>query len=466
MIYKRDGLLLPESKQKQIDCEMFADYETARQGALETYQDLTPTDEQKKIAIKSWPLGKNADLSANPDNIESYIDRKARLLAYKKTFIEDSELNSDVKKLYRWKTNEDLANLNMLIASASGDRHAFRHWNEFIYGKPHEDIYKAALDWIAYDAEKLVESTSRHPNTISAANEVLKLLKNKRGDRSHLMPDEETFERVRVDHVRPMGYYGLLLAGANIPVGKITNAEGDQILSYIIKNNLQCDYDIKDASGDSWGVSHSKKAIERPKAYNLPVERFIGLGAGHEIGSHLLEKENGMRGPLELASVGLDRYEAGNEGRAVIREEVAYETFDEFGKLVRWRDILRRHVAISYASGIGESSSRSSAEVYAFMNAIDTMYQSKLTPEEPEITEEKAAKKTSSLLLRVLKGTDGKGGAYLKDKVYLEGLVASWFTAKKKGATAISEGDLGKFDINNPRHINALQDLGLLPRNE
>jgi hypothetical protein len=200
--------------------------------------------------------------------------------------------------------------------------------------------------------------------------------------------------------------------------------------------------------------------------YNMPAERFVGLGAGHEIGSHLVERVNGSRGPLALASIGLDRYESGNEGRAVIREQVPYETFDQFGKLVRWRDILRRHIAVSYGHGVGDDDPKSSAEVYELMNAIDTMYQSKLTPDEPEATHVKARAKTDALLLRELKGTDGTGGAYLKDKVYLEGHVSNWLTAATRGPQAISEGDLGKFDINNPRHIQALQKVGLLPDNK
>lgn len=196
----------------------------------------------------------------------------------------------------------------------------------------------------------------------------------------------------------------------------------------------------------------------------MPVKRFVGLGLGHEIGSHLLEVTNGERGPLGLASIGLDRYELGNEGRAVIREQVVYENFDEFSKLVRWRDILRRHVAISYASGVGEDAPHEASEVYTFMNAIDQMYQLKeLKPgAEPREAYEKADSKTTALLTRVLKGTDGKGGAYLKDKVYLEGNIACW----NQSPSAINNGDLGKFDITNPRHITLLQKLGLLPNNE
>jgi hypothetical protein len=79
------------------------------------------------------------------------------------------------------------------------------------------------------------------------------------------------------------------------------------------------------------------------------------------------------------------------------------------------------------------------------------------------VAREAAQKKTDTLLLRVLKGTDGNGGAYLKDIVYLQGHVANWLTAASSGPDAISDGDLGKFDINNARHNDALRAVGLLP---
>jgi hypothetical protein len=47
--------------------------------------------------------------------------------------------------------------------------------------------------------------------------------------------------------------------------------------------------------------------------------------------------------------------------------------------------------------------------------------------------------------------------------VYLEGHVANWLEAATRGPAAVSEGDLAKFDISNPRHVQKLQKFGLLP---
>lgn len=463
MTYERNGLLLPERETPQNDRDLRDSLRMISGEAAETYKELALTPEKKAAALEAWHQGDDAELSASHLDDHDLDSKLLSLRQWKRDLLARDDVDPLTKQLYRWKVNEHIANINMMVASSKGDTATFQRCNEFIYGKPDEMIYRAALDWVAHDADTLLAIPDQHPTVIQAAERVKQLLDGKRGYREVLIPESDTFEAVRADHMSETGYYGLLLAGIEVPEGKITPQVGDPILERVIQN-IGSNKKIVDADGASWGVS--SRGVERPSTYNMPSQRFVGLGLGHEIGSHELERTNGRRGPLALVEDGLDRYENGNEGRAVIREQVPYESFDEFGKIVRWRDILRRHIAISFASGVGEEQLASSAETYAFMNTIDTMYQMKLKPDEPDRALEAAQKKTDELCARVLKGTDGKGGAYLKDKVYLEGHVANWLTAATRGASSITEGDLGKFDITNPRHISALQQLGLLPEND
>lgn len=459
---------MPEQTQTQVDSEILPGFEAAHLNAQETFKDLE-VPAQRQAAIKeAWHRGENASLLTEHLDQEELEARLVSLREWKKDLVARDDIEPRLKQAYRWRINEDIARVHMLQASSQGDMRSFRRYNEFIYGKPNEDTYRAALDWVAHDAEAMLDDPNMSAIGRSAAENVMHLLEGKRGYRELLVPDEETFQAVRNDHMRPKGYYALLLEGVEVPQeGKVKNEVGDPILKHALRENLKSDYDITDASGASWSVTHSRSAVERPATYNMPWQRFIGLGLGHEIGSHLLEKKNGERGPLGLAAKGLDRTEAGNEGRATIREQVMYDTFDEFGELVRWRDILRRDVAIAYANGVGEEGLKTSSETHLFMNTIDMMYQARLKPGDSlEAIHEKAQAKTDTLLLRILKGTDGEGGAGLKDKVYLEGHVASWLTAALHGAERISEGDLGKFDINNPQHIALLQQYGLLPNRE
>lgn len=466
MKYERSGLLLPESTQKPADYDLHETMYAARVISAETYELLGLNSDRKKQAEKEFlesGCTLDVDLSVDEEVDENSLQQqKDSLKSWKRELLDNQSIDSDIRQAYRWRVNEMIGNTNMILASKAGDMRTFQRWNEFVYGRPDEDIYRGALDWIANDAEAL--TMSENPAVSEAATAVLESLREKRGYRELLAPEQDTFAAVREDHYKDNGYYSLLLDGTDLPTeGKVTPDIGEPALDHIVHNNLQSNYTIEDATSATWGISHDRQAVLRPAKYNMPIKRFVGLGPGHEIGSHLLEKVNGDRGPLALASTGLDRYESGNEGRAVMREQVPYDTFDEFGKLLRWQDIMRRHVAISYASGVGEDSPKSFSETYRFMNAIDTMYQTAKTPDDSEATRDKAHTRTWNLLTRVLKGTDGKGGAYLKDMVYLEGHVACWLTASMKGSEAIANGDLGKFDINNPRHISLLQKLSLLP---
>lgn len=460
MKYEREGLLLPPRDEPQIDQELFESLKVALGQSEAIYEQLDISSERKASVTESWHNGEDASLTIENVDADELLMKQAALRQWKRQLLERDDIDSDIKQLYRWKVNEHIANVNMLIASSNGDMQGFRRWNEFIYGKPDEDIYRGAIDWVAHDAEVFIAKPDQNQATVEAAQRVLDMLGSERGYRELLVPDVETYEQVREDHMRPMGFYGLLLAGVVLPEGKVNRETGDPILQQVIAN-IGSKKGIRDAKAASWSVARDD--VLRPAEYNMPVKRFVGLGLGHEVGSHEVERVNGERSPLALNSHGLDRYESGNEGRAVIREEIQYETFDQFGKIVRWRDILRRHIAISFASGVGADKPATSSETYAFMNTIDLMYQTVLKPSDPEAALAAARQKTDTLLTRELKGTDGKGGAYLKDKVYLEGHVSNWLQAATRGPQAISEGDLGKFDIANDRHLLTLQKFGLLP---
>jgi len=463
MKYHREGLLLPEPEVPAEDTDLKQSLDEVIGDYKSVYDKMNPSSERQQEITIAWHEGKDASLLVEGLDPAMLGVRQLLLKQWKADLIQRTDIDPDVKQLYRWRVNEYIANINMLIASSNGDMRRFAAWNKFIYGEPDEHIYRGALDWVANDAEAILADETQPRTVIDAAQRVLDSLDGKRGYRELLSPDSTVFENVRSDHMKPSGYYGLLLAGVDIPQGKVTTVDGDRILEQVLRN-IQSAKDIRDASGSSWSVTSD--AVWRPAKLNMPAKRFIGLGTGHEVGSHELEKVNGARGPIGLASDGLDRYELGNEGRAVTREQVVYNTFDEFGKLVRWRDILRRHIAISFACGVGEKEPQNSAAVYKLVNDIDYMYAIKLAPNDPVEALESARKKTDSLLLRVLKGTDGQGGAYLKDKVYLEGNVAAWLRSAEEGPSSISNGDLGKFDINNERHLAILRRFGLLPSSD
>ncbi len=444
-------------------------------GMPEAYELLRPSPEkitEEKEKFFNSDRMYNPDL--RPDSVEMnhLNDTRDSLLAFRDDLESDETLRDlPVRLAYIWRINELIANLHMVEASAEGNMQDFDTANRSIYGRPNGAIFAAEVDWFREQAGDLLQSDSDAVR--DAAVTALQTLVDRRGEHETLAPDTETFDRIRTEHWQPGGFYALLFAGVELPdVGPVTPEIGEQIIVHVKHNVGADDYAIV-SGGSTWSVSHDRQELQRPEKYRMPLARFIGLVA-HELGTHTIERINGLQQRVRLLSLGLHGYERGNEGRAVIREQVAFEAFEVFAKQPRWRDIMRRHMAISLAlgvSGIGEDrrahdgAPRSFSEVFRIMNAVDRMLERANTPDDIATADAKADKRTWDLLARVLKGTDGTGGAYYKDLVYLEGNIACWDAARKH-PELIAAGDIGKFDITNPWHVELLQMYNMLPEQD
>lgn len=441
------------------DHEVFVPYDSLRLSQKDYNDLLTPPKDIKVAALEALHRGEDVELRAEHHDT-AYLDERIAFMKGFKDGLLVSNCDADVKQLYRWRINEDIANMYMVQASQRGDMRNFARWNRYIYGEPNSETYGAAVDWILSDAEKFA-SESSDGAVRQAAQEVMTLMPPVRGDKSILIPDDETFTAVRDDHFQEGGFFDELLDAIERPdVEKITRETGEPILKHILKNNLGNMYELGRSAGTGWSVNHQQYLLKQPDNYSMTWERFIGLPAGHEGGTHIKEAVNARLGTLGLLVWGLDRFEQGAEGRALIREQVPYKTFAEFAEQPRWRFILERKIAISYGLGVGEDEPHGSAEMYALIKRIEYMYQLAKTPDDPERAQKEATKQTDGLIIRVIKG----GGVYRKDEVYLDGNVGAWAAAKQRGTHAVSEGDKGKHDIANDRHVEYLHRLGILAK--
>lgn len=445
--------------QEAIDTPHFERLRRVIGFSSEIYNQLSPEPQYVKAQMADfYETGKNPDLSAKHLDMETLDGQESGLRNFKYEILEDVSLHPLVQEAYRWRVNELLANVRMAKASAAGDTRRFDHYNYFVYGGPSTEITAAVVDWFRQDA---LDATDGSDGVVAQAGEdMLDILPDLGGDKNSLIPSQITFERVRADHYREGGYLAVALAGIDLRGrDKITPEVGEPALEKAIHNIGAVGY-TRDKRTDTkaWAVSNANQVLTGPSEYNMPINRFIGLPIGHEL-RHVIEYVNGLRSALKLNAIGLDRYEWGNEGRAVIPEQIVYGSFEKFAKILRWQDILRRHFSIAYALGItGEAQAFS--EVFAAVNAVDRLWERRKTAD-VETADAKARQRTESLLFRSLKGTDGTGGAYRKDMVYLEGNVRHWQLAQRD-EKIISEGDKGKFDLANPRHIRIERALGVL----
>lgn len=462
----RTSLVIDE--QPAVD-ELWAERLRDLSGAYEAvYEDLTPdkaTVDAEMARFFNNGMSENPNLRPTKVTLGEVQERERSLVSFKEMFRGSSDLPHDVAQLYQWRLNELIGNQRILQAAVAGNDNRFEAYNEFVYGAPDAALFGATTDWFR-DAAITTLDDSPNQEAGAAAEKVLRLIPDLGGDRNILLPSEETFGRVRDQHWAAGGHYALLFAGVELPEkGPIKPEVGDPILG-TVRHNLHADqYEIVDASGTVWSVSHDPAQLRRPAAYSMPKARFVGLGPGHEW-THVLESINGWRQPVRLAGSGFDRFERTNEGRAVVREQVAFPTIDAYGKQLRHQDIMRRFHAIGHAEGL--SGGRADfVGTFAILNAVDQLWETrKLKPgyshEETQATLAKSNKRTGDLLSgRIFRGTEGLH-PYRKDMVYLMGNVAVW-NALEADPSVIDLGDLGKFDITNERHVAVLRKYGALP---
>lgn len=370
--------------------------------------------------------------------------------------IADTEVNTAIRQAYMMKIDEVLLQNDILIAAVNRDSAGFLAANQAIYGLPDRAIFTATCAWIRRHARGYMNSTSH--SVAEAAAQVLESVPRIGGSAKRLVPRNAVFRRVQATHSRPDGYFSQLFGDTPLPE-YVTAKEGDPVVKMAIKA-IGLDYALADSSDELWGVVHHRNQVVRPAGYNLPLADFKGIVA-HEVGSHLLERGNGQRQPLRLLEVGLDRYEAGNEGRAFLREQIMYASPYDMLQQSGWEYICLKHVAISLASGLHRSP-YDFQELYETLYPVCLLFQTIRRPDNPVYAQTIARDETWHLLVRVLKGTDGFGGAYLKDIVYLEGNVKAWQMAAINPAY-ILYGDNGKFDISRAEHRKLLASFGIKP---
>lgn len=447
-------------RQTPVDKELRAVFYKLTTDSPAIYEQLTvPKEQNEQLKQDFFNSGRTIEpnLSATHLDEDELALMEFRWDSFKRELLE-SGVETHIAQAYRWAINEAIAGIRIAHYSAIGDMDRVRAYNKFIYGTPNPEIFDATTDLFRTDAEQYLNN--EYDAVAQAAQAVINTVPNMGGDRQRLSPDDEIFALVKEMHFREGGYFALMLAGIDLPKGeKVPMEVGDPALRRVLRN-IESDFDIQDSSGTVWSADSFRRALLRPANYNMVYNRFMGLAIGHEV-RHILEGVNGERQSLQLFAQGLDRYEKGNEGRAVLGEQVVYDSFKKFSSLLRWQDIMRRHFAISLAEGLaGEEMSFS--RVFEVVNNIDRLWERSKKPEDIVAADAKADKRTWDLMTRIMRGMDGQGGAYLKDITYLEGNLAVWAVAEQH-PELIEAGDLGKFDISNPRHIAIAQHFKVIP---
>ncbi|MDB5164970.1 MAG: Coiled-coil, partial [Candidatus Saccharibacteria bacterium] len=160
---------------------------------------------------------------------------------------------------------------------------------------------------------------------------------------------------------------------------------------------------------------------------------------------------------------GLRGYLPAAEGRGLMVEQLAYDTWSEFMATRRFADVARRHLSIGLARGVDGAGERDFKQVFHIMHAIDKLWELVQTPTEPEQASTRAIDRTWELLTkRTLKGVVGTGAAYFKDKVYAEGNHAQ-LQLHLQHPEVKPYINKGSYDLTNADHRSILKRIGAIP---
>ncbi len=433
----------------------------------EVFSLLEPASKQEASLRRQF---ETSGRQSNPDLTARHLDptsltKTRQLWQVLADDISRHESNPTVSAAYLARIAESIAQCDLLLASAAGNMPAFDHHNQLIYSRPDHEVFAAACGWLRQRA-----TTAKGGGLDQLAADVLEAIPDLNGNPSELFPSDELFQRIKALHLAPGGYLEQLFGNSLDTTDFVTSDIGDPICRQAI-NHLGANFELQDSANGLWAILASRRAVVRPRKYHLNRKAFMAI-VGHEVGSHLAEFVHGSRQPLRLLHSGLDRYETGNEGRAWIREQIVYDSPAEYAALpstsldlsapftvgpsFEYRIAL--HVAISLSLGYG-GHRYSFSDVYGVLVKLYRLWHQVRRPDADDQLAHNAA---WHLAVRVCKGTDGQGSAYRKDIVYLEGNIRCWQVAGHH-PELIMQGDLGKFDIANPEHINILQSLKILP---
>ena len=194
------------------------------------------------------------------------------------------------------------------------------------------------------------------------------------------------------------------------------------------------------SAGCIWIPNDSELSV---RAKPLTPNAVLGLIA-HEIGTHVLRQVRGATSSLQLLSLGLAGYEAGEEGLAMYREQ-QYTGLADFAG-------VDGYLAAGLAEGLDGHVPRTYREVFTILVDYFSVVR--------QVDRQTARILAWQRCLRTFRGTPGdiRGCIFTKDIVYRDGNIATWLQMQD-GTFDDLDLDRGKFDQTNSEHRALLCEL-------
>ncbi len=391
---------------------------------------------------------KNPELDYPNLNSKKSKLQERELLELKKQIAE--EKNIAIRKAYEWKVDELIGKVRLIQASSQKNWQLFNVLTDYLYKPPSVEIFNYFLLLLLERVNRSVEV----PQNKEKAQKLLKLLSSENIQPQKLQSPSEKIiiavqEKVRKEMSSLLNCIPKLHKNNNAQ--EITRTF-NVALGMIKAIDWRAEVDTQ--SGRKLiSVDHKKKRIIVPATRQMTTEILQGRVI-HEIGTHILRRINGESSPLRLLSLGLDRSEIGEEGIAVLREQVLKESPTRFSS---WLTYL----AVGLVRGL-DGKTRDFRDLFEIIEKIVEF--DLIESEKKELLEKESfiTNRVWSLYEGVFRGTDCKtlGVCFTRDMIYAKGNISIWEFLKKNPAE-INRFNLGKYDPSNERHRWILQQLNL-----
>lgn len=442
-----------QPRPESLDAQWYSRFESI--GAFQTYEYLDGNKEVREAQKTQFIAGEieNPTLDYPKIDPERLAQDEAALLALKEDILRN-EPNELVRQVYRWRINEKIGELRILVAAAKGDMRKFKMYSEFVYGQP-------SLPVFAYTIKNLRETissqvSSADTNISRAAEALLAVLPTAElsDTAEYDLPQEHHISQVREQTLRELG--PILHIESTIEEDKKYTAEEIRDLFQAALNTLHADgWSIIIDSSSKTGISvdQENKKINIPESRTLAFSKLRTLVA-HEVGTHVARRLHGERSRLQLLGLGLDRYERGEEGVATMREQVL-QTDD-----IKHYAGLEGHLAIGLASGV-DGTPRNFREVYTILQKY-FYFKALSSGKEESHAISPSQTNAWNRAVRTFRGTDcaTRGACFTKDIIYREGNIDVWQVIKQNPSELL-RFSVGKYDPANERHIWVLNQLGI-----
>ncbi|MFC1633165.1 tyrosine/phenylalanine carboxypeptidase domain-containing protein [Patescibacteria group bacterium] len=438
--------IIPRSEQA-LDERWFAKFKDVSIFQAYEYYVGDPEEraEQKEAFINNEV--DNPTLDYPKLDLESLQEHEGYLVEFKKDLLLN-EANENIRQIYRWKVNEKIAENRMMQASVNGDMRHFERYSKFVYGEPSPEIFAGVINMIREQAQSNLGSSNKELDEIS--QRVLAQLPDFPEAKTIALPSQKAIDSAYGKTILELGD----LVQISEEQEEYDAKEMKEIFQAALNNIEVNDWNVvvSEQNKATMSVDQESKQVLIPKNKKVTFEKLKGLLA-HEIGTHIVRRKKGERSRLKLLSLGLDRYEKGEEGLSTMAEQALSGNMQDYAGIVG-------HLSIGLAKGIG-GKPKDFRQLFNVMTDIYTM--NRLAEgKNLEKAQDLARKRAWNNCVRVFRGTDCKtpGVVFTKDIIYREGNIGVWDVLGKNPEEQM-RFTVGKYDPANPRHILMLEQLGI-----